>query len=226
MASSKPARQRPTPSPSGGGQGGVATIGLRERKKLKTKEAIQRAAMRLIEKQGYEETTVEEIAAAAEISPSTFFNYFPTKEDVVLLDVYDPLMIKLLRERPPDEPLNLVLRRVMAALGGMFRLDREIIMARARLILEVPELRARIWDELERTQALMTALLAERTGRKPDDYELRVTVRVMIAAMWEAFVEWSKDPRVDMVKLMQRALDHVESGTILAERPSTRRRKR
>jgi len=202
----------------------VPAIGLRERKKLKTKEAIQRAAMRLIEKQGYDETTVEEIAAAAEISPSTFFNYFPTKEDVVLLDVYDPMVISMLRDRPPDEPVNLVLRRVMAALGGVFRQDRELIMARAKLFLEVPELRGRIWDELERTQAMMTALLAERTGRSPDDYELRVTVRVLIAAMWEAFVEWSHDPRRDMVELMERALDHVQSGANLTQRPRTRRR--
>ena len=57
-------------------------LGLRERKTLKTKEAIQREALRLFEEQGYGETTIEQIAAAAEISPSTFFNYFPTKEDV------------------------------------------------------------------------------------------------------------------------------------------------
>ena len=88
MASAKAAKHSPTrpspasgggtnrtPSPSGGGLGG----GLRERKKQKTRESIQRTALRLFEKQGYEGTTIEQIAAAAEISPSTFFNYFPTK---------------------------------------------------------------------------------------------------------------------------------------------------
>src|SRR5205807_9571184 len=67
MASVKPAKRRPTRAPSGGGQGG----GLRERKKQKTRESIQRTALRLFEKQGYEQTTIEQIAAAAEISPST-----------------------------------------------------------------------------------------------------------------------------------------------------------
>ena len=67
--------------------------GLRERKKLKTKEAIQREALRLFQEQGYDETTIEQIAEAVEISPSTFFNYFPTKEDVVIQDPYDPLFI-------------------------------------------------------------------------------------------------------------------------------------
>ena len=66
-------------------------VGLRERKKQKTRESIQRTALRLFERQGYEETTIEQIAAAAEISESTFFNYFPTKEDVVLYDAYDPV---------------------------------------------------------------------------------------------------------------------------------------
>ena len=73
---------------------------LRERKKLKTRESIQREAMRLIQKQGYDKTTIEQIAAAVEVSPSTFFNYFPSKEDVVLYDAYDPVIIPLLSERP------------------------------------------------------------------------------------------------------------------------------
>src|SRR5216684_5774450 len=121
--------------------------GLRERKKLKTKEAIQREALRLIEAQGYAETTIEQIAAAAEISPSTFFNYFPTKEDVVLYDAYDPMAIKLFLERPKDEPLNAGLRQVLEGLAATFERDERMILARGRLFLEVPELRARIWDE-------------------------------------------------------------------------------
>jgi AcrR family transcriptional regulator len=214
-----PARRRQPGAPA------VPAIGLRERKKLKTKEAIQRAAMRLIEKQGYEETTIEEIAAAAEISPSTFFNYFPTKEDVVFLDAYDPMLLDLLQQLPPEMPLNEVLRRALDSLSDSFRRDREVIMARTRLILEVPELRGRIWEEIERNQAMLTAALAQRSGISPDDYELRVTVRLLIAAMWEAFVEWSRDPRQDYIKLAERALDYVQSGANLSKRRAPSRRK-
>jgi len=67
--------------------------GLRERKKAKTRAAIRREAMRLFREQGYEETTVEQIAEAAEVSPSTFFRYFPTKEDVVLQDDFDVVVV-------------------------------------------------------------------------------------------------------------------------------------
>src|SRR5713226_5698093 len=113
--------------------------GLRERKKLKTKEAIQREAMRLFQEQGYDETTIEEIAAAAEISPSTFFNYFPTKEDVVLFDRYDPMIAT----EPANEPLSAMLRSAIQGLAVVMERDRDIILVRGRLGLEVPALRAR-----------------------------------------------------------------------------------
>ncbi len=197
-----------------GGNG--KTIGLRERKKQKTRESIQRTALRLFEKQGYEETTIEQIAAAVEISPSTFFNYFPTKEDVVLFDAYDPMAIQMFRELPKDEPLNVGLRRVLEMLAAAFERDEPAILARGRLFLEVPELRARAWDEVERTQLLIAQVLAERTGRRPDDFELRVTARVITAAMFEASLEWMRSKgRHGLVELSNRALDVVESGTRL-----------
>jgi AcrR family transcriptional regulator len=225
MASAKPAKQRPTPSPSGEGQGG----GLRERKKQKTRESIQRTALRLFEKQGYEETTIEQIAAAVEISPSTFFNYFPTKEDVVLYDAYDPMAIRLFLERPKDEPLNVGLRKVLEALAAEFQRDERTILARGRLYMEVPELRSRIGDEVERTQVMVVQMLAERTGRRSDDFELRVTARVVIGAVYEATLEWMRsNGRSGLVGLFNRALDVVESGarlsTVARTKPRNRRR--
>jgi len=196
-----------------------ATVGLRERKKQKTRESIQRTALRLFEKQGYEETTIEQIAAAAEISPSTFFNYFPTKEDVVLFDTYDPMTIQMFLERPKDEPLNVSLRKVLENLAATFARDERMILARARFFLEVPELRARLWDEAERSQLLLLQLLAERSGRRPDDYELRVTARIVTAALLEASKEWMRsNGRTGLVELTNRALDVVESGARLSGR--------
>jgi len=225
MATAKPAKQWPTPSPSGGGQGG----GLRERKKQKTRESIQRTALRLFEKQGYEETTIEQVSAAAEISPSTFFNYFPTKEDVVLYDAYDPVAVRMLLERPKDEPVSVGLRKVLEGLAAAFERDQQMMLARGRLFVEVPELRARMWDEVERTQDLIAKLLADRTGRRPDDFELRVTARVVLSAVLEATLDWMRsNGRRNLVQLINRALDIVESGARLSAvtraKPRNRRR--
>ena len=210
------AKRAPT-LPSTATGGGTKTSGLRERKKQKTRESIQRTALRLFEKQGYEETTIEQIAAAAEISPSTFFNYFPTKEDVVLYDAYDPIAIRMLLERPKDEPLDVGLRKVLQSLAAAFERDERMILARGRFFLEVPQLRARMWDEVERTQLLIVEMLAERTGRRPDDFELRVTARIVIGALLEASKEWMQsNGRTGLVELTNRALDVVESGARLS----------
>ncbi len=222
MASADPARRRSPGAPA------APAAGLRERKKQKTKEAIHRAAMRLFTKRGYEETTIEQIAEAVEISPSTFFNYFPSKEDVVMLDIYDPMTIAMLKERPKDEPMNVAFRRVLEGLDAVFERDRELVMARGRLMMEVPELRAQLWDELERTQTFVIGLLAERTGRKPDDFELRVTARIVIAALYEASLEWfRRKGRKSLAEFANRALDVVESGgglgTLAPAKPRRRR---
>src|ERR1700716_2088893 len=126
------------------------TVGLRERKKAKTRAAIQRHALRLFREQGYDATTVDQIAEAAEISPSTFFRYFPTKEDVVLEDEYDPLIIEGLLAQPADlPPLEAVRRTVREILGALPDEEETRIYQRIQLSLEVPVLRARMWDGIE-----------------------------------------------------------------------------
>jgi AcrR family transcriptional regulator len=192
--------------------------GLRERKKLKTRDSIQREAMRLIEKQGYEQTTVEQIAAAAEISPSTFFNYFPTKEDVVLYDAYDPVIVELMAERPAGEPLSISIRYVLEAMGDIFERDREIILARGKLWFEVPALKARMWEQLEQAQGLMSALISRRSGRAAGDFETRVIVMIVVTAALEAMREWlNRGGKGSFIDLVNEALDVVDAGARLDE---------
>ncbi len=192
--------------------------GLRERKKQKTRDAIQREAMRLIGKQGYDQTTVEQIAAAVEISPSTFFNYFPSKEDLVLYDAYDPVIMELMAERPPGEPISVSMRSVLEAMGGIFERDRDIILARGRLWFEVPALRARMWEQLDAAQILMSTVIAQRSGRDPADFEVRVIVMVLVTAALEAMREWlRRDGQGSFIELVNHALDVVDAGTRLDE---------
>ena len=80
----------------------VRPDGLRERKKAKTRAAIRQHALRLFREQGYSATTIEQIADAAEVSPATFFRYFPTKEDVVLQDDLDIVTLAALEAQPRE----------------------------------------------------------------------------------------------------------------------------
>jgi AcrR family transcriptional regulator len=201
--------------------------GLRERKKRKTRDAIQREAMRLFQEQGYEATTIDQIAAAVDISPSTFFNYFPAKEDVVTYDRYDPMLLASLAAGPPDEPLSVALRRVLRELSDVFDRDREMILARFRLGLEVPELRARVWEEMERAQQLLCAICAARSGRDPDDFELRVVAIALAVAAFEGAREWVKrDGSGNLVDFYERAADalQVDARLDALAAPITRRR--
>ncbi len=201
--------------------------GLRERKKLKTKEAIQREALRLIEAQGYAETTIEQIAAAAEISPSTFFNYFRTKEDVVLFDRYDPMIFSMMSSIPPSQPLSAVVYGLLDGLAGVVERDHDVILARSKLSLAVPELRARFWEEIEKARDLIVTVLATRTGRDASDFELRVLAMIFLTATFEAILEWIReDGRGDMVKLVRQALELAQVGERLDELESASRKTR
>ena len=91
---------------------------MRERKKAKTRAAIQVHALRLFAAQGYDATTVEQIAEAAEVSPSTFFRYFPTKEDVVLHDGYDPLLLAAFQAEPAELGPIAAIRGAMRSVFG------------------------------------------------------------------------------------------------------------
>jgi len=119
------------------------STGLRERKKLKTRAAIQKEALRLFAEKGYEETTIEEIAAAVEISPSTFFNYFPSKEAVVFQDDLDPLIFAAFNAQPADVGPITALRNAMRTVFSGIPPDvRAMMQTRTALVLASPELRA------------------------------------------------------------------------------------
>src|SRR5713101_113585 len=136
--------------------------GLRERKKARTRASIREHALRLIREQGYQATTVEQIAAAAEVSPSTFFRYFPTKEDVVLQDDFDVRMFEALERQPPDVTPVAAMRESIATLTPA---EWDQLRETAALQMTVPEIRARSLDELNRTLRVAVEVLAKRTGR-------------------------------------------------------------
>jgi AcrR family transcriptional regulator len=190
-----------------------SALGLRERKKLKTRAAIREHALRLIRAQGYPATTVEQIAAAAEVSPSTFFRYFPTKEDAVLYDPYDPLLAEAFRAQPDDlRPLP-ALRGAIRAVSAEFPGDEaEWTRNLLALILTVPELRARFLAELARSVSVLADLVAERVGRPADDLAVRCFAGAVVGTILAVLPAAANDPAADVVELMDAALAHLEAG--------------
>jgi AcrR family transcriptional regulator len=183
---------------------------LRERKKIRTRRAIRRAAYRLFEAQGYDGTTVEQIAEAAEVSASTVFRYFPTKEDIVLTDEYDPVMVAALRARPADEPIVASLRH--ALLGPLREMladeaEFEEMRQRLRLVRSVPAVRARMGENIQESSRLLASVTAERLGRPEDDFEIRVVVGALIGAWSEAIFHWlDSDGAEDLAAVLDRSL--------------------
>ncbi|WP_406507063.1 TetR/AcrR family transcriptional regulator [Streptomyces sp. NBC_00212] len=192
-------------------------LSLRERKKIKTRTAIRRATYRLIAEQGYEATTVEQIAEAAEVSPSTVFRYFPTKEDIVLTDEFDPIMLRELRSRPAGEPPLESLRAIITEAVRLSLLhDREETLQRTSLIAEIPALRARMMESVAATSRMLCEVLAERTGREGVDLEVRVFAMAVLGALHEAMVYWAEHHHEDdFLDLIARTMNTLSEGLTL-----------
>lgn len=191
-----------------------ATLGLRERKKLKTRRAIRAAAFRLFTEQGYEGTTIDQIAADADVSPSTFFRYFPTKEDLVITDDYDPLLESALRARPAEESLVESVRHAMVEpLREVIAVEHDDMLLRMRILLDNPLVSARNQAEMHRTQDMLIDVFCERSGRSPEDLELRVQIAAFLAATTETVLYWARrGGQEDIITLLEQALDAVTSG--------------
>jgi AcrR family transcriptional regulator len=158
--------------------------GLRERKKAKTRAAIRDHAMRLFEEQGYASTTVDQIAEAAEVSQSTFFRYFPTKEDVILTDDYDPLIVEAIKAQPPGvSPVNALLEGMRAVFLTLGPDEWRREQRRQRIFQAVPELRARAMNQTVSAVDMLAAALAHRDGKPADDLVYRVIAGAMVGVV-------------------------------------------
>jgi AcrR family transcriptional regulator len=200
-----------------------APIGLRERKKAKTRAAIQAHALRLFIEQGYDATTVDQIAAAAEVSQSTFFRYFPTKEDVVLHDRYDPLLIAAFHAQPAELSPIQALRGAMGTVLGELPTDElELERARGKLIFTIPELRAKFMDQFAATIRMVADAVAERIGRHPDEFVVRNFVGAIMGIALAAAIDIAENPDADYLAAFDRGLAHLDAGLPLYVRVGCR----
>jgi AcrR family transcriptional regulator len=198
------------------GQGDRPTVGLRERKKARTRAAIQAVALRLFREQGYDATTVQQIIEVAEVSESTFFRYFPTKGDVVLTDDYDPLIVDAFLAQPRElstiPALRIAYRTVFGQLSAQEMSDQR---DRMQLIYSVPELRAALLDQFAAAMSLLAHVIAERTGRQAEDMAVLTLAGAVVGAVVAVTFATVEDPTANLAALVDEAMAHLEAWPVL-----------
>jgi AcrR family transcriptional regulator len=159
--------------------------GHRERKKQRTREAIVDAALRLFEERGFDQTTIADIAEAADIAPRTFFGYFPSKEDVVFADFPQTLetLSARLRGRADEET---AIDAIRAWIGGLLEergLTEERERCRKRVIGESQALAAHNRALMGQVEELLAEQIARDLGDRPDDVRPRMIASSVIGAL-------------------------------------------
>jgi AcrR family transcriptional regulator len=181
----------------------------RQRKRTATRDRIRATALRLFGEQGYDATTVEQIAAAAGVSHMTFFRYFPAKEDVALSDSYDPLIAALVEQTPATWPLIQRIRTaLLQGLGQVYDADRDTLLAQNKLIVSTPALRERLWADQMTTQQLILQALGESQHDPQPSLKTRVTVAACLAAATTAILAWVENKgTAELPDLINQAFD-------------------
>lgn len=213
----------------------VEQTGLRARRKQRTRDSLVRAALELFTAQGYERTTVDEIAEAVEVSQRTFFRYFASKEEAAFAvqDVMESHYLAALRDRPPHEaPFEAMGNAVFASWDTIEEAISDIVPVelhwRSYLVIEsTPTLLAVLMRRSAESEEVMARLIAEREGLDVDrDPRPRVAVAAFGGVMRAAGRLWGQgdDPRAEVIRALMETYI-AQLGPALAEdwrRPGAR----
>ncbi|MCO8126590.1 TetR family transcriptional regulator [Acidimicrobiia bacterium EGI L10123] len=197
-------------------------VSLRERKKQQVRRRFQRIALELFDERGFEHVTVDDIAERAEISRSTFFRYFPTKEDVLIgrADEHLEELRDAFVARAPDEPVLRSLRHSLEALAASYEAERSDFVAMRRIAQDHPSILARglehqaVWEET--FAELLADRLQDTTG---PGLHSRVVAGAVMAAIRVAIDEWlAEDGSRDLQALIGEAFEVLGDGLFRALR--------
>ncbi|MEU6988560.1 TetR family transcriptional regulator [Streptomyces sp. NPDC046324] len=190
---------------------GKPVPGLRERKKARTKAAIQREAVRLFREQGYSATTVEQVAEAAEVAPSTVFRYFATKQDLVFSHDYDlPFAVMFQAQSPDLTPMQAERQAIRSILNGISEQELALQRERFALILSEPELWGASLGSIHQTMQLMGEEVAKRAGRDVRDPAVRAYTGAVFGVLLQVSMDWANDPAMDFASTLDEALRCLE----------------
>jgi AcrR family transcriptional regulator len=195
---------------------GVGDIpgGLRDRKRTAAMYRIQTEALDLFEERGFDDVTVEEIAEVSEVSPSSIYRYFGTKEELVLWDEFDPGMSAVLEAALSDVvPLDGIRRVMMGGIGGMSPADERRLIRRLRLAATSPSLAQAAVARSYVFAEMVEQVLAEQLGRPVDDLEVQVFSHALIGGLLGMFHHWQgTDFAEPLAKVLGRTFTIFEGG--------------
>ncbi|MGW0792958.1 TetR family transcriptional regulator [Streptomyces sp. NPDC002911] len=196
-----------------------ATIGLRERRRRATLAEIENAALGLFERQGFEGTTVEHIAAAAGVSTSTFFRYFPTKEDAAL-GTNQAFEVTLAARLEGSAVAAAPLREVERAVGEVLQeleVDRADVVERMLRVRRLAGADAVLRGAVQRREAeqcdRFVQMLAATVGSTAVDRRVRVLAEIVSAALRVTFDAWAADGEADPVETFRSVCAHLRELT-------------
>lgn len=204
---------RPAPRPASG------------RPPSTTHAELERLGIALFADGGFDETSVDDIAAAAGIGRRTFFRYFASKTDLVWgdFDAGCQRMAHLLAQTPADVPLLDALRRTVIDFNRVEPGQEQHHRLRMRLILEVPTLRARSTLRFEQWRRVVEEFTAARLGGAPDDLLPRTLGHCALGCALAAYEEWLRSPGADLSELLDATFGSLAAGFSAPAAPSTRR---
>jgi AcrR family transcriptional regulator len=194
--------------------------GLRERKKRETRFAMSQAAIRLAVERGWDNVSVEDIAAAANVSERTFRNYFASKAEAVVATHIErgQRTAEALRERPADEPLwdalvNAVLVQFEPPEDSPSPPPDDGYAAGLQKMLAEPAIQQEVFKAHAMAQVELTAAIADRTGTDADkDLYPQVVAAVVSAGLGTAMAHWTRDPTQSLVSLLHEVFDQIRAG--------------
>ena len=194
-------------------------IGLWERKRSAAMRLVQEVALDLFDAHGYVDVTVERIAAASDISPSSVYRYFGTKEHIVLWDESDPIwsarIPQGLRSHPPLETLRFM---VDALVSGVLRSDRERLRRRISLIMREPSVEAASALQAYRTAETFGTAVSEALDREHGDLEVQLFSHGVVGAIVGGLHHWYESAfSTPLETIMRRVAASFERGFGLAD---------
>jgi mycofactocin system transcriptional regulator len=186
----------------------------RGRRPATTRQDVARAALELFARQGYDDTSIDEIAAAVGVSRRTFFRYYDSKPEVVWGE-FDAELVRLrtrLEAAPRDQPVIDVLRRAVMDTNRFGPRELEELRIRIGLTSTVPTLVAHSAVRYAEWCDVVAGFVAVRIGGSPDDLGPQTVARAALGVATAAFVHWARSDRGDLVDEVDQAFRLLATG--------------